>query len=184
MNGKRIGYLRVSTVLQNEERQLSGIELDKEFVEKASARSANRPVLQQMLEFIREGDEVFIHDISRLARNIQDLHSLVEEITSKGATLNFLKESLTFTSDKTDAMSELLLSLLGAVYSFERRILLERQREGIEIAKRAGKYSGRKKTINDEAILELLECGMSMRKTAKELGVSLSSVQRAKKIAA
>ena len=106
MTGKKIGYLRVSTLLQNEERQLSGIELDKEFVEKASARDTNRPVLKTMLDFIREGDEVYIHDISRLARNISDLHSLVETITGKGAVLKFVKENLTLTSDRNDPMSE------------------------------------------------------------------------------
>ena len=184
MSGKKIGYIRVSTVIQNEERQLAGMKLDKEFVEKTSARSAKRPILDQMLEYVREGDEVYIHDISRLARNIQDLHRLVEEITAKGVTLKFVKEGMTFTADKSDAMSELLLSLLGAVYQFERRILLERQREGIEIAKRAGKYQGRQKSIDDGGILEMLQGGVSMRKTASALGVSLSSVQRAKKAAA
>ena len=125
----------------------------------------------------------FIHDISRLARNISDLHSLVETITGKGAVLKFVKENLTFTSDRNDPMSELLLNLLGSVYAFERQILLERQREGVQIAKQAGKYTGRKKTIDTEEILRTLESGLSMRKTAEELGISLSSVQRAKKAA-
>ena len=183
MTGKKIGYLRVSTLLQNEERQLNGIELDKEFVEKASARDTNRPVLKTMLDFIREGDEVYIHDISRLARNISDLHSLVETITGKGAVLKFVKENLTFASDRNDPMSELLLNLLGSVYAFERQILLERQREGVQIAKQAGKYTGRKKSIDTGEILKTLESGLSMRKTAEELGISLSSVQRAKKAA-
>ena len=125
----------------------------------------------------------FIHDISRLARNISDLHSLVETITGKGAVLKFVKENLTFTSDRSDPMSELLLNLLGSVYAFERQILLERQREGVQIAKQAGKYTGRKKSIDTEEILRTLESGLSMRKTAEELGISLSSVQRAKKAA-
>ena len=183
MSGKKIGYLRVSTLLQNEERQLTGIELDKEFVEKASARDANRPVLQQMLEFIREGDEVFFHDISRCARNIRDLHELVETITKKGAVVRFVKENLTFTADRTDPMSELLLGLLGSVYAFERAITNERVREGVEIAKRKGLYKGRKRTIDPETILNELNSGLSMRKTAEKLGISLSSVQRAKKAA-
>jgi len=177
---KKIGYMRVSTVVQNEDRQLASLDLDKEFVEKASARTQERVVLRQMIDFIREGDEVFVHDISRLARNISDLHDLVREITGKGVRLHFVKEGLTFTSDKSDAMSELLLSLLGAVYQFERTIMLERQREGIELAKRAGKYKGRKKSVDDAKIMELLKSGLSMRKTAAELGVSLSSVTRAK----
>ncbi len=105
MNGKTIGYIRVSTVGQNAERQLDGVSLDKVFEEKVSAKTADRRKLKEMLEFIREGDVVVVHDISRLARNIQDLHSLVGEITAKGVTLKFLKEGLVFTGDKTDAMS-------------------------------------------------------------------------------
>ena len=143
MSGKKIGYLRVSTPLKNEERRLSGIELDKKFIEKASARDTNRPLLKTMLDFVREGDEVYIHDTSRLARNISDLQSPVETITGKGAVLKFVKENLTFTSDRNDPMSELLLNLLGSVYAFERQILLERQREVVQIAKQAGKYTVR-----------------------------------------
>ena len=119
----------------------------------------------------------------RQPSHISDLHSLVETITGKGAVLKFVKENLTFTSDRNDPMSELLLNLLGSVYAFERQILLERQREGVQIAKQAGKYTGRKKSIDTEEILRTLESGLSMRKTAEELGISLSSVQRAKKAA-
>ena len=183
MSGKKIGYLRVSTLLKNEDRRLSGIELDKEFIEKASARDTNRPVLKTMLDFVREGDEVYIHDTSRLARNLSDLQSPVETITGKGAVLKFVKESLTFTSDRNDPMSELLLNLLGSVYTFERQILLERQREGVQIPKQAGKYTGREKSIDTGEILRTLESGLSMRKTAEKLGISLGSVQRAKQAA-
>ena len=180
MSGKKIGYIRVSTFHQNEGRQLASVDLDREFVEKASAKNSDRPILKEMLDYIREGDEVYIHDISRLARNIADLHNLVEEITDKGVTLRFMKESLTFTADKSDPMSQLMLSMLGAVYSFERSIMLERQREGIAVAKAAGKYTGRPKSINSAEIISLLDGGLSLRKTAKELGISLSSVVRAK----
>ena len=136
-----------------------------------------------MLDFVREGDEVYIHDTSRLARNISDLQSPVETIAGKGAVLEFVKENLTFTSDRNDPMSELPLNLLGSVHAFERQILLERQREGVQIAKQAGKYTGRKKSIDTEEILKTLESGLSMRKTAEKLGIPLSSVQRAKKAA-
>ncbi len=180
MSGKKIGYIRVSTFHQNEDRQLASVDLDREFVEKASAKNSDRPILKEMLDYIREGDEVYIHDISRLARNIADLHNLVEEITDKGVTLRFMKESLTFTADKSDPMSQLMLSMLGAVYSFERSIMLERQREGIAVAKAAGKYTGRPKSINSAEIISLLDSGLSLRKTAKQLGISLSSVVRAK----
>ena len=178
MSGKKIGYLRVSTLLQNEERQLSGIELDKEFVEKASARDTNRPVLKTMLDFIREGDEVYIHDISRLARNISDLHSLVETITGKGAVLKFVKENLTLLlSQRSNVRTT--SELLGSVYAFERQILHERQREGVQIAKQAGKYTG-KKSIDTEEILRTLESGYLGR---QQKNSGSSSVQRAKKAA-
>lgn len=177
----RVGYVRVSTLDQNTDRQLDGLELDKVFSEKVSARTMKRPKLMEMLEYIREGDEVHVHDISRLARNIEDLHALVRTITGKGCTLRFEKENLTFTADQKDPFSQLLLSLLGAVYQFERSILLERQREGIELAKKAGKYKGRPPTIDQHAIQKLLGEGVPFRKVAERLGVSLSSVQRASK---
>ena len=91
MNGKRIGYIRVSTVDQNTDRQLADLELDKTFQEKVSAKIANRPQLNAMLDYIREGDEVYVHDISRLARNIEDLHRLDREINEKGCAIHFIK---------------------------------------------------------------------------------------------
>lgn len=185
-NGKHIGYVRVSTILQNEDRQLAeqlaDQQLDKVFTEKASARDTNgRPVLMEMLEYIRDGDTLYIHDISRLARNIADLHSLVKEINGKGVTIRFMKEGLTFSGEKADPMSDLLLSMLGAVYQFERAIMLERQKEGVALAKAKGKYKGRKKTIDDDEIRALLGEGLSMRKVAKQMGISVATVQRASK---
>lgn len=174
-----VGYVRVSTIDQNTDRQLEGFHLDRVFVEKASARDTKRPVLNEMLGFIREGDEVVVHDISRLARTLTDLHNLVEQITGKGCALKFLKEGLVFTGD-ADPMSELLLGMLGSVYAFERSMILERQKEGIALAKAKGRYRGRPKSIDISKIRELLESGLSMRKVAAQLGISLSSVQRAK----
>jgi DNA invertase Pin-like site-specific DNA recombinase len=176
----KVGYVRVSTVDQNTERQLDGIQLDKVFEEKASARNVSRPKLVELLDYIREGDEVIVHDISRLARNIEDLHGLVRQITHKGCVLRFQKENLTFTNDKSDAISQLLLAMLGAVYQFERTVMLERQKEGIAIAKAKGKYKGRPKSVSRDAIVTLLQGGASMRNAARELGISLSTVQRVK----
>ena len=105
---------------------------------------------------------------------------MVRQITHKGCVIRFQKENLTFTNDKSDAISQLLLSMLGAVYQFERTVLLERQKEGIAIAKAKGKYKGRPKSISPAPILELLNGGLSMRKTADRLGISLSTVQRVK----
>ena len=149
-------------------------------IESGSARNTQRPKLVEMLDYIRDGDEVIVHDISRLARNIEDLHGLVRQITHKGCTIRFQKENLTFTANKSDPMSELMLTMLGAVYQFERQIMLERQKEGIAIAKANGKYKGRPKSISPAPILELLKGGLSMRKTADRLGISLSTVQRVK----
>ena len=182
MKGQRIGYCRVSTVEQNTDRQLVDVELDKVFEEKVSAKTANRPQLQLMLEHIRENDEVYCHDISRLARNIEDLHRLVREITEKGCSVHFMKENLHFTGNKNDPAQQLLLTMLGAVYQFERSIILERQREGIAVAKAKGKYKGRPPKIDNNEIQRVLGEGNSISKTAEILGVSMSSVQRAKKI--
>ncbi|MBN46062.1 MULTISPECIES: recombinase family protein [unclassified Methylophaga] len=176
---KRIGYIRVSTVDQNSERQLDGIELDEVFEDKCSGKDTNRPNLQALLKYVRKGDEVHVHDISRMARNLEDLISLVKLLNSKGVSIQFHKESLTFTGEQ-NAMQELLLGVLGSVYQFERSMLLERQREGIQKAKEAGKYKGRPQEVDQAVILKLLASGVSIRKTAAELGVSVSTVQRVK----
>ena len=181
MKGQKIGYIRVSSVEQNTDRQLVDIELDKTFEEKVSAKTTNRPQLQQMLEHIRENDEIYCHDISRLARNMEDLHRLVREITGKGCSLHFVKENLHFSGDKSDPTQELLMNMLGAVYTFERQILKCRQAEGIALAKEKGKYKGRPPKIDFEEIKRVLNLGNSISETAEILGVSVSSVQRAKK---
>lgn len=180
MTGKIIGYIRCSSVHQNNERQLDSIQLDKVFEEKVSAKTKNRPKLQEMLNYIREGDGVVVHDISRLARNLEDLHSLIREIIDKGCSVHFIKENLKFTGER-DHLQELMLNMLGSFYQFERSIMLERQREGIALAKAKGKYKGRRKTIDDDEIRKMLADGNSIRMTATMLGVSMSSVQRAKK---
>lgn len=181
MSGQTIGYIRVSTVDQNIERQLDGLALDKTFTDKLSGKDTNRPALSQMLEHIRSGDTVLVHDISRMARNLQDLIKLVKQITAKGVALRFMKESLTFNGE-SNPMQDLMLSMLGAVYQFERSMMLERQREGIQKAKEAGKYAGRKASVDKQKIISYLEEGHSMRQTAKLLGVSLSTVTRTKAV--
>lgn len=174
----KVGYIRVSTIEQNTERQLDGIQLDKTFEDKVSGANTDRPQLRAMLEYVREGDTVIVHDISRLARNLEDLLNIVNTLTRKEITVHFVKESLLFTGDDSP-MQSLMLSMLGAVYQFERAMIKERQREGVQIAKAAGKYKGRTKTINDESIRSVIASGASFRKAAAQLGVSLSTVQRA-----
>ena len=176
--GQRVGYLRVSTVDQNTERQLDGIALDKVFTDKASGKDTNRPELMRALEYVREGDILVVHSMDRLARNLEDLRRIVRELTGRGVRVEFVKESLTFTGEDS-AMNTLLLSMLGAVAEFERSMILERQREGIAIAKAAGKYKGRKAALSQDQARELsdrLANGESVTALAGEYGVSRQTV--------
>jgi DNA invertase Pin-like site-specific DNA recombinase len=155
MNGQRIGYKRVSTVDQNTMRQLEGVQLDEVFEDKASGKStAQRPALDAMLKHIRKGDVVFCHSMDRMARNLDDLRRIVLSLTSRGIRVEFVKEGLSFTGEDS-ALSKLLLSVMGAFAEFERSLILERQREGISIAKAAGRYKGRKPTLSLERADEL-----------------------------
>ncbi|CAI3962334.1 recombinase family protein [Alteromonas macleodii] len=176
-----IGYIRVSTVEQNTARQLDGLALDKVYTDKCSGKDTDRPQLKVMLEHLREGDTVHVHDISRMARNVGNLLDLVESLRNRGVTLKFHKENMTFTPDKNDPMQELMLTMLGGIYQFERSMILERQREGIAIAKAEGKYKGRPKSIDRERVKQMLEDGISIRKIAAQLSISPSTVQAVKK---
>lgn len=139
----QIAYIRVSTIEQNEQRQIEAMkhyEIEKWFIEKVSAKDTNRPKLQELLEFVREGDTLHIHDFSRLARSTKDLLEIVELLNAKGVTLVSNKESI----DSGSPTGKLMLTMIGAINEFERTNLLERQHEGISIAKRNGVYKGRK----------------------------------------
>lgn len=154
MTGQRIGYKRVSTVDQNTGRQLEGVAVGKVFEDKASGKDTARPQLQAALEFCREGDTLVVHSMDRLARNLSDLRLLVNALTARGVAVEFVKESLKFTGEDSP-MANLLLSMLGAVAEFERALILERQREGIALAKAEGKYKGRKRTLSAGQVMEL-----------------------------
>lgn len=138
----RIGYRRVSTVDQNTARQLDGISLDKVFEDHASGKNTERPQLQAALEWVRENDTFVCHSMDRLARNLGDLLRIVADLTGRKVKVEFIKESLTFTGEDSP-MATLMLSIMGAVASFERSMILERQREGVALAKKAGVYKGR-----------------------------------------
>ena len=141
--GKNIAYIRVSTIEQNDARQkeaLAKYDINKFFIEKVSAKDVNRPELQSMLDYIREDDTIYVKDFSRLARSTKDLLDIVEKLNKKGVKLISLKENL----DSNTPTGKLMLTMIGAIYEFERTNLLERQKEGIAIAKRDGKYKGRK----------------------------------------
>jgi len=152
-----IAYVRVSTIEQNEERQKVALEkhnIDKWFIEKVSAKDTNRPQLQLMLEFAREGDCIYIHDFSRLARSTKDLLSIVEDLQRKKVQLVSNKENL----DTSTPTGKLMLTMIAAINQFERENLLERQREGIQIAKSKGLYKGRpsiEKPYNWNEVMEL-----------------------------
>lgn len=138
-----VGYVRVSSVDQNEARQLVTMEnykVEKVYSEKISAKDTNRPKLQELLDFVREGDTVVIHDFSRLARSTKDLLEIVELLNDKKVNLISSKENI----DSSTPTGKLMLTMIGAINEFERANLLERQREGIAQAKKEGKYKGRK----------------------------------------
>ena len=145
----RIAYVRVSTVEQNEARQIEALkkyDIERWFTEKVSGKNINRPQLQQMLEFAREGDTIYIHDFSRLARSTRDLLDITERLQEKGIHLVSNKENI----DTSTPTGKLLFVIVSAIAEFERTNLLERQREGIAIAKRNGVYSGRKPFKSDK----------------------------------
>lgn len=176
----RIAYVRVSTVEQNEARQREALEtrgIDKWFVEKISAKDTNRPQLQAMLEFAREGDTIYIHDFSRMARSTRDLLDLVERLTAKGVHLVSNKESI----DTSTPTGKLMLTMIGAINEFERTNLLERQREGIAIAKREGKYHGRKEIVIPDFSSHYARYQnreVSKIKLAQELGISRPTLDK------
>jgi DNA invertase Pin-like site-specific DNA recombinase len=174
VNGQRIGYRRVSTTGQSVGRQLESLELDEVFEDTASGKDAKRPQLEALLKHARKGDHILCHSMDRMARNLDDLRAIVLGLTKKGIQVEFVKEGLTFTGDD-NAMSKLLLSMMGAFAEFERSLILERQREGIAIAKAAGKYKGRKAKLGADRAEELRRraaSGESRTKLAQEYGLS------------
>ena len=180
MSGQQIGYVRVSSEEQSVERQLNGLHLDRVFIDKVSGKDTNRPELKLLLSFAREGDTVVIHSMDRLARNLDNLRSLVKELTTKGVQVKFIKEGLTFIGDDSP-IAQLLLSVMGAFAEFERSLIKERQREGIELAKKRGAYRGRKKSLDTqeiENIKRLAAEGKNKYHLAKQFGISREPLYR------
>lgn len=181
MPGHKIGYIRVSTVEQNTIRQLDGLQLDKTFIDKCSGKDTNRPQLTLMLDFVRDGDTIFVHSMDRLARNLDDLRKLVNKLTSKNVSITFVKENLSFSKDDKNPLSKLMLSVMGAFAEFERSLIKERQMEGIVIAKKAGRYRGRSKCFTDEQVAEIHHMAINRYKKteiAKKFGVSRDTIYR------
>jgi DNA invertase Pin-like site-specific DNA recombinase len=183
--GQLVGYLRVSSVDQNTARQLDGLRLDKVFTDRASAKDAKRPELAALRSYVREGDTLIVHSMDRLARNVDDLRAIVRELTDRGVKVQFVREALTFTGEDSP-LSNLLLSVLGAVAQFERDLIRERQREGVELAKRRGAYKGRARKFTAAQAQELarrVAAGESPTKLARELNVSPDTIYRAREAA-
>lgn len=180
MTGKRIGYIRVSTKEQNPDRQIENVELDKRFIEYASAKTKERPELKAMLDYAREDDIIIIHSMDRFARNLKDLKFLVDGLVNRGIQVRFIKENLTFTKENS-AMSTLMLHLMGAFAEFEHAFIVERIKEGVAIAKRLGRYKGGKSKLSDEMkekILLELQSRKTKTKIAQDLGISRESLYR------
>ena len=170
----RVAYVRVSTVEQNEERQLQaleGFEIEKWFVEKKSGKNTNREQLTLMLEFVRAGDVIYVMDFSRLSRSVSDLLNIVQTLERKNVRLVSLKENI----DTHTPTGKLMLTVIGAIAEFERENLLERQKEGIDIAKKQGRYKGKKrKTLEnfDQVYNEWKNNNITATSASKLLGVT------------
>lgn len=150
----KIGYIRVSTKEQNTARQevlMEQLGVEKIYIDKLSGKDTKRPQLQEMLNYIREGDIVIVESISRFARNTKDLLELVEELTNKKVEFISKKEQI----DTSTPSGKFMLTVFGAVAQLEREYIKDRQREGIEIAKMEGKYKGRKKIEIDDRFVEI-----------------------------
>lgn len=175
-----VGYVRVSTVEQNESRQMVTMEnykVEKLYSEKVSAKDTNRAELNKMLEFVREGDTIVVHDFSRLARSTKDLLQIVELLEDKNVNLISAKENI----DSSTPTGKLMLTMIGAINEFERTNMLERQREGIAIAKAEGKYKGRKEVKIDnfeECYSKYKNREINKTQLAKELGISRPTLDK------
>ena len=173
----RVGYTRVSTVEQNTDRQdLQDVE--RLFEDKATGGNTDRPALQKMLAFVREGDHIVIWSIDRLARSLSDLQGLIDSINAKGVAVKFVSERLTFSAAQDDPFARLQLHMMGAFAEFERSIIKKRQKEGIAKAKTKGKYKGRKPSIDRQSVMDLVDEGVPIASIAKRMGVSRPSVYR------
>lgn len=182
--GQRVGYLRVSSTDQNLARQREALGvLDREFVDELSARSrAQRPGLEECVAYLRTSDELVVASIDRLARSLVDLRAIIDRVTAKGASVHFLKEGLVFSATDQDPRATLMLGILGSFAEFERSIIRERQAEGIALAKKAGRYTGRKRALSPEQVAHArrrVEAGETKTAIAQDLGVSRATLHRA-----
>ena len=186
MTGQVVAYIRVSSEAQSLARQRraldeSALQIDQVFQEKASGDSRNRPVLDQTLKYLREGDTLVVPSVDRLARSLVDLEGIIKGLVANGVSVQFLKENLAI--GPTGSTSDILIrQVIGAVAQFERAIIRERQIEGIQAAKAAGKHLGRKPSLTPQQVEEVrrrVEQGEAKARLASEYGVSRSTVYAA-----
>ena len=176
----KIGYVRVSTEEQNTVRQeilMKELGVDEMYIDKVSGKNTNRPQLKAMLEYVRKGDTVIVSEISRFARNTKDLLDLIEKLNNKGVEFVSKKEAI----DTTTPTGKFMLTVFGAMAELEREYILQRQREGIAVAKAEGKYKGRKKKQYadfDKVVAKWEEGKISATQAMKELGMSKSTFYR------
>ena len=180
VKGQRVGYIRVSSSEQNPERQLIDIQVDRTFTDMASGRTMDRPQLDELRKYVRDGDTVIVHSIDRLARSVVDLRRITDELTEKGVTIEFVKERLTYTLSPSP-FAQLTLDITAAFAEFERSIIRERQREGIAIAKAKGKYKGRNQKLSPveaESVVARATAGEKKSALAREFHVSRETIHR------
>ena len=176
----KIGYIRVSTLEQNTIRQevmMKELGVEELYIDKASGKNTDRPQLKKMMEYVRRGDIVIVESISRFARNTRDLLSLIEQLQEKGVEFVSRKEAI----DTTTPTGTFMLSVFGAVAELEREYILQRQREGIEIAKQQGKYKGRKPLSPpgfQEMVIRWKRGEITAAEACRWLGISKASFYR------
>ena len=180
-----VGYVRVSSLDQNPERQLEelkSLHVEKIFVDKQSGKNIERPELQKMLAFVREGDVLIVHSLDRLARNLADLLTMVQNLTDRGVSVRFINEKLDFDAGKESSpMAKLMLSMVGAFAEFERSMIKRRQAEGIALAKERGVYKGRQRSVTDEqidTIKTMIDQGVPMAVAARKVGISRTTAYK------
>jgi len=182
MNGQQVGYIRVSTVEQHTDRQLDGVTLDKIYEDKCSGKDTNRPALKACLAYLREGDTLHVHEMSRLGRNGRDLEDIVNDLHSRGVTIVFHAEGLTISGEGTmSSTTKLMFDMFRAFAQFERNLLKERQAEGIAKAKAAGRYKGGTEKLNAEQVAELSRrkaLGVTVSQLSRDFKISRQSVYR------
>lgn len=185
-----VGYVRVSSLDQNPDRQLDGVALDRIFIDKMTGSTKDRPQLKAMLDYVRYGDIVVVHSLDRLARNFDDLLAIIKELNQKGVTFQSLQENITINATGDNPIDTLILHIFGAISQFNRSLIREAQKEGIAKAKQRGVYKGRKSVLTPQVVAQIEELlakrhasvenykKLSNNDIARQVGISKSSLYR------